>query len=191
MNNIDLNNRELSPIRVEELLKTLQERFEKNRQRHAALQWAQVLARLQAQPHRLAALHAMESTGGQPDVTAYDEKTGEFLFVDCSPESPTGRRSLCYDRAALESRKENRPQNSAMQLAADMGIELLSEEEYRALQAVGEFDTKTSSWLKTPAEVRKLGGALFGDRRYQRVFVYHNGADSYYAARGFRGCRRV
>ncbi len=188
MNNVDHNHHELSPQQAEKLLNTLQQRFEKNRQRHPAVEWAQVLARLQSRPLKLAALDQMENTGGEPDVISYDQTTGEILFVDCSAESPTGRRSLCYDRAALESRKEHRPQNSALDLAATLGIELLSEEEYRALQALGEFDTKTSSWLKTPAEIRKLGGALFGDRRYQRVFVYHNGADSYYAARGFRAC---
>ncbi|HET9885915.1 MAG TPA: DUF4256 domain-containing protein [bacterium] len=159
--------------------------------RHKGLEWSKVQARLEANPKKLAALDAMEESGGEPDVVKYDQKTGEFTFCDCSAESPKGRRSICYDREALESRKEHRPKNSAMQMAKDMGVEILSEEEYRALQKLGDFDTKTSSWVRTPAEIRKLGGALFCDRRYNTVFVYHNGADSYYAARGFRGSLRV
>jgi len=171
----------------DELLKTLKARFEANMPRHPGVAWARVQARLEASPAALKSLHAMESTGGEPDVIDADDKSGQFTFCDCSAESPAGRRSLCYDREALDSRKENKPQGSAVEAAAAMGIELLTEDEYRALQKLGEFDAKTSSWIKTAADVRALGGALFCDRRYGKVFVYHNGAQSYYAARGFRG----
>lgn len=182
---------ELSPEQREELLMTLQERFEENKNRHKGVDWADVQARLEAKPAKLRSLYEMERTGGEPDVVGHDKKTGEFLFYDCAAESPDGRRSFCYDREALDSRKEHKPANSAMEMAGEMGIELLTEEEYRALQKLGEFDLKTSSWIATPAEIRKLGGALFCDRRYDHVFVYHNGASSYYAARGFRGSLRV
>lgn len=175
----------------EELLDTLQARFEKNRHRHAGLDWAVVQARLAAHPEKLGSLHEMERTGGEPDVVGQDTQTGEIIFYDCAAESPKDRRSLCYDREALEARKANKPKDSAMDMAAAMGIAILTEEDYRALQELGEFDLKTSSWVQTPAEVRKLGGALFCDRRYDTVFLYHNGADSYYAARGFRGSLRV
>jgi hypothetical protein len=181
----------LSPKQREEILTTLQARFEKNMRRHPGLAWADIQAKLQADGKRLWSLSEMEKTGGEPDVVGRDKKTGEYIFYDCSPESPKGRRSLCYDRAALEARRENKPQNCAMDVAAAMGVELLTEEEYRELQKLGNFDTKTSSWIKTPAQIRKLGGALFCDRRYDHVFLYHNGADSYYAARGFRGWLRV
>jgi len=177
--------------RREELLGTLKTRFEKNMSRHAGRAWAQVQARLEAKTERLESLDEMEKTGGEPDVVGYDKATGEYIFSDCSAESPKGRRSLCYDREALESRKEHRPENNALDVAAAMGIELLTEEEYRALQELGDFDTKTSSWVKTPSRIRALGGALFCDRRYDTVFLYHNGAESYYAARGFRGSLRV
>ncbi len=173
------------------LLQTLQTRFEKNSKRHKGIAWADVQKKLEAAPEKLWSLNQMEQTGGEPDVIAYDKKTGEYLFVDCSTESPKDRRSCCYDHEALEARKENKPENSALQMAEDMGIELLNEEQYRALQQLGEFDLKTSSWIVTPAPIRKLGGALFADRRYDHVFVYHNGAQSYYAARGFRGMLRV
>lgn len=175
----------------QELLQTLQARFEKHRDRHADLQWEQVQARLEAQPAKLWSLQEMERTGGEPDVIGQDPSTGEYLFVDCSAESPKGRRSVCYDREALESRKDHPPKDSAVDMATAMGIEMLSEAEYRALQALGNFDLKTSSWVKTPPKLRKLGGALFCDRRYDQVFLYHNGAQSYYAARGFRGLLRV
>ena len=175
----------------EELLQTLKARFESNMKRHKNLKWAEVQAALEAGPGRLRSLDEMERTGGEPDVVGYDKKTGEYIFYDCSAESPKGRRSVCYDREALDSRKEHKPKNSAMDMAAAMGIELLTEEQYRELQKLGEFDTKTSSWVKTPPEIRKLGGAIFCDRRYDTVFVYHNGAESYYAARGFRGSLRV
>ena len=175
----------------EELLKTLQARFEKNINRHKGLQWGAVQSKLEANGEGLWSLNEMERTGGEPDVVGHDKKTGEYIFYDCAAESPQGRRSLCYDRAALDSRKENKPAGSAMELAAAMGIELLAEENYRELQKLGNFDTKTSSWVKTPADIRKLGGALFCDRRYNTVFLYHNGAESYYAARGFRGSLRV
>ena len=174
-----------------ELLRTLKTRFEKNMNRHKGLEWAKVQARLVANPEKLRSLSKMEKTGGEPDVIGYDKKTGEYIFCDCSSESPKGRRSLCYDREALESRKEHKPKGSAIEMAAAMDIELLTEEQYRELQKLGNFDTKTSSWLKTPSDIRRLGGALFADRRYDNVFVYHNGAPSYYAARGFRGSLRA
>lgn len=183
--------KELSPGEREELLDTLQERFEKNMNRHADLAWPALRARLEANPGKLWSLHEMERTGGEPDVVGLDELTGEYFFYDCAAESPRGRRSLCYDRAAWESRKEARPEGTAIDMAAAMGIELLSEAQYRALQQTGEFDTKTSSWVATPDDIRKRGGALFCDRRFGHVFLYHNGAESYYAARGFRGSLRV
>jgi len=185
------NTNELSPEQREELLKTLKARFEKNMNRHQGLEWANVQAKLEAHTEKLWSLHEMESTGGEPDVVDHDNKTDEYIFYDCSAESPKGRRSVCYDREALESRKEHKPQNNAIEMAATMGIELLTEEQYRELQKLGNFDLKTSSWVKTPASIRKLGGAIFCDRRYDTVFVYHNGAESYYAARGFRGSLRV
>ena len=191
MNNIHNNKKELSPGQREELLRTLKARFEKNMNRHEGLEWAKVQAKLEARADELWSLNEMERTGGEPDVVGYDKKTGDYMFYDCSAESPKGRRSVCYDREALESRKQYKPENSAMDMAAAMGIELLTEEQYRALQKLENFDTKTSSWVKTPADIRKLGGALFCDRRYDHVFVYHNGAESYYAARGFRGLLRV
>jgi hypothetical protein len=175
----------------EELLKTLKARFEKNMNRHKGLDWAKVQARLEANPQKLRSLNEMETTGGEPDVVGHDEKSGEYIFYDCSAESPKGRRSICYDHEALEARKEHKPKDSAVNMAATMGIELLTEEQYRELQKLGNFDLKTSSWVKTPPEIRKLGGALFCDRRYNQVFLYHNGADSYYAARAFRGSLRV
>jgi hypothetical protein len=175
----------------EELLRTLKARFEKNMNRHKGLEWAKVQAKLEANPEKLWSLNEMEKTGGEPDVVGYDKKTGKYIFYDCSAESPKGRRRVCYDREALESRKKHKPENNAIDMAAAMGIELLMEEQYRELQKLGNFDTKTSSWLKTPSEIRKLGGAIFADRRYDHVFVYHNGAPSYYAARGFRGSLRV
>ena len=175
----------------EELLRTLKARFEKNMNRHKGLEWAKVRARLVADREKLWSLNEMERTGGEPDVIGHDKKAGEYIFYDCSSESPNGRRSLCYDREAMESRKEHKPKDNAIDMAAAMGIELLTEEQYRALQKLGDFDTKTSSWLQTPSDIRRLGGALFGDRRYDNVFVYHNGAPSYYAARGFRGSLRV
>jgi len=182
---------EISPEQGEELLETLQVRFEKYMERHKGLEWAKVQAKLEAHPEKLSSLNVMESTGGEPDVVGYDKTTGEYIFSDCSAESPIGRRSLCYDREALESRKQNKPENSALDMATAMGIELLTEEQYRELQKLGSFDTKTSSWVKTPADIRELGGAIFCDRRYDHVFMYHNGAESYYAARGFRGSLRV
>jgi len=175
----------------EGLLETLNARFEKNMRRHQGIDWKAVQAKLEASPGKLEAIHEMERTGGEPDVIGYDSKASGFVFCDCSPESPKGRRSICYDGEALSSRKENKPGGSAVELASAMGIELLTEEQYRALQELGELDTKTSSWVKTPPDVRRLGGALFCDRRYGRVFVYHNGAESYYAARGFRGAVNV
>jgi hypothetical protein len=181
------NQKSLSSAQREELLLTLKSRFEKNMKRHAGLVWAKVQARLEAAPAKRWSLFEMERTGGEPDVVGYDKKAGSFFFVDCSAQSPKGRFSLCYDREALDSRKEHKPKGSAMELAAAMGVELLTEEQYHELQQLGEFDTKTSSWLKTPADVRKLGGAIFGDRRFGRVFIYHNGAESYYSGRGFRG----
>jgi Protein of unknown function (DUF4256) len=181
----------LSPGQREELLRALKARFEKNMNRHRGLEWSKAAARLEANPDKLWSLNEMETTGGEPDVVSHDKKTGEYIFYDCSAESPKGRRSICYDREALEARKENKPKDSATEMAAAMGIELLTEEQYRELQKLGEFDTKTSSWVKTPSEIRKLGGALFCDRRYDHVFLYHNGAESYYAARGFRGSLRL
>jgi len=176
----------------QKLLQILQERFEKNPGRHRDLKWAQIQAKLEANPDKLLALNEMEKTGGEPDVVGLDKKTGEYIFYDCSPESPLGRRNTCYDREAQKSRKpESRPQNNAIDMAASMGIEILTEEQYRELQQFGNFDTKTSSWIQTPSEIRKLGGALFCDRRYDHVFVYHNGAQSYYSSRGFRGLLRV
>lgn len=177
--------------RREKLFRTLKDRFEKNMSRHKGFEWAKVLARLDAHPAKMWSLNEMERTGGEPDVVGQNSKTGEYIFYDCSTESPSGRRSTCYDGEALASRKEHKPKNSAMDMAAAMGIELLTEEQYRVLQKIGEFDTKTSSWVETPPDIRKLGGALFCDRRYDHVFVYHNGAESYYAARGFRGSLRV
>ncbi|MFD3767523.1 MULTISPECIES: DUF4256 domain-containing protein [Paenibacillus] len=188
---MNMTMRELSPEQREELLQTLKARFEKNMNRHPGLEWADVQAKLEANPEKLWSLHEMEETGGEPDVVGHDGKTGEYIFYDCSAESPKGRRSVCYDREALESRKEHKPKSSAVEMAAAMGIELLTEEQYRELQQLGNFDMKTSSWVITPERIRKLGGALFCDRRYDTVFVYHNGAESYYAARGFRGSLRV
>jgi len=193
MSNIVSSKKKLSSEQREELLRTLKARFEKNMNRHKGVEWARVQAKLDspAGGEKLWALDDMESTGGEPDVVGYDKKTDEYIFYDCSAESPRDRRSLCYDREALEARKEHKPKNSAIGMAADMGIELLTEEQYRDLQKLGVFDTKTSSWVKTPAAIRKLGGAVFCDRRYDTVFLYHNGAESYYAARGFRGSLRV
>ena len=185
------NVKQLSPAQHAELLTTLKARFDKNMRRHKGLEWAKVQAKLEANPEKLWSLSEMESTGGEPDVVGLEKKTGEVIFYDCSAESPKGRRSVCYDREALDARKEHKPKDSAIDMATAMGIELLTEEQYRELQKLGEFDTKTSSWVKTPSEIRKLGGALFCDRRYDHVFVYHNGADSYYAARGFRGSLKL
>jgi hypothetical protein len=183
--------RKLSPAQREELLRALKARFENNMNRHKGLAWAKVQAKLEKNPDKLWSLHEMERTGGEPDVVGHDKKAGEYIFYDCSAESPKGRRSLCYDREALNGRKEHKPKDSAIDLANAMGVELLTEEQYRALQKLGDFDTKTSSWVKTPSDIRKLGGAIFCDRRYNTVFVYHNGAESYYAARAFRGSLRV
>lgn len=183
--------KESSPEQREELLKALKARFEKNMNRHKGLEWAKIKARLESDAGKLWSLKEMERTGGEPDVIGHDKKTGEYIFFDCSAESPKDRRSVCYDREGLDSRKEHKPANNAIDMAAGMGIELLTEEQYRELQKLGEFDLKTSSWLKTPADIRKLGGALFGDRRYDQVFVYHNGAQSYYSARAFRGSLKV
>ena len=183
--------KEMNAKQRDELLSTLKARFEKHMSRHKGLEWGKVQAKLEGNAEKLRSLSEMERTGGEPDVVGHDKKTGEYIFYDCSAESPKGRRSVCYDRQALESRKENKPANSALDMADAMGIELLTEEQYRELQELGEFDAKTSSWVKTPAEIRKLGGALFCDRRYDTVFLYHNGAESYYAARGFRGSLRV
>ena len=188
---MNTHKKELSTEQREELLGVLKARFEKNRNRHKELEWADVLAKLEANPEKLWSLDDMEITGGEPDVVGFDQKTGEYIFCDCSAESPKGRRSLCYDHEALESRKEYKPENSAIEMATDMGIELLTEQQYRELQQLGNFDLKTSSWVQTPPEIRKRGGALFCDRRYDTVFLYHNGAESYYAARGFRGLLRV
>ena len=182
---------ELLPADHEELLGELKTRFDENMNRHKGLEWAKVQAKLEADPAKLWSLSEMDRTGGEPDVVGFDKKTGEYIFYDCSPESPKGRRSLCYDRSAWDSRKEHRPANSALDLAAAMGIHVLTEEEYRELQKLGHFDTKTSSWIETPSEIRNLGGAIFGDYRFGRVFVYHNGAESYYGARAFRGSLRV
>jgi len=182
---------ELSTVQREELINILKVRFEKNMRRHHGLEWANVQAKLEANVEKLRSLHEMESTGGEPDVVAYEPKTDEYVFYDCSAESPKGRRSICYDRDAHEARKEYKPDNTALDMASEMGIEILTEEQYRGLQQLGNFDLKTSSWIKTPASIRKLGGAIFADRRYDTVFVYHNGASSYYASRGFRGSLRV
>ncbi len=186
-----MSNVTLSKKQRKELLRTLKARFEKNMNRHKGLEWEKVQAKLEANTEKLWSLNEMERTGGEPDVVGHDKKTDEYIFYDCSAESPKGRRSLCYDREALESRKENKPKNSALDMAAAIGIELLTEDQYRELQKLGNFDTKTSSWVKTPSDIRKLGGALFCDRRFDTVFVYHNGAESYYAGRGFRGSLRV
>lgn len=185
------NKKKLSSQQSKELLSILKIRFEKNMKRHKGIEWAKVQARLEAKPEKLWSLDDMETSGGEPDLVGYDKKTGEYIFYDCSPETPKDRRSICYDHKALESRKEHKPKNSAMNMAEDMGIELLTEEQYKELQQLGEFDLKTSSWIKTPDAIRKLGGALFCDRRFDHVFTYHNGAESYYAARGFRGSLRV
>jgi hypothetical protein len=186
-----MSNATLSKKQRDDLLTVLKVRFEKNMNRHKGLAWAKVQAKLEASIEKLSSLNEMERTGGEPDVVGQDKKTGEYIFYDCSAESPKGRRSLCYDREALESRKENKPKDNAIDVASAIGIELLTEEQYRALQKLGDFDTKTSSWVKTPSAIRELGGALFCDRRFDTVFVYHNGAESYYAARGFRGSLRV
>ncbi len=191
MSKANPNKKELSPKQRGELLSALKARFEKHVNRHKGLEWAKIEARLDAHPEKLWSLNEMERTGGEPDVVGHDKKTGEYIFYDCSAETPKGRTSVCYDREGLESRKEHRPDNTAMDMAAAMGIELLTEEEYLELQTLGDFDTKTSSWVKTPADIRKLGGALYGDRRYGRVFTGHNGAQSYYAARAFRCLLRV
>ena len=187
----NITKKQLSPKQFEELLGALKTRFDKNMNRHRGLDWAKVQAKLEANPEKLSSLNEMENTGGEPDVVGHDKKTGEYVFYDCSAQSPKGRTSLCYDREALDSRKEHTPKNSAMDMAAVMGVELLTEEQYLELQKLGDFDTKSSSWVKTPADMRKLGGALFGDRRFGRVFFYHNGAESYYSARGFRSSLRV
>ena len=191
MNKMNSNKKKMSAEQREELLRALKARFEKNMNRHKGLEWAKVQAKLEANTEKLRSLNEMERTGGEPDVVGHDKKTGEYIFYDCSAESPNGRRSVCYDGAALESRKEHKPKNSAADMAAAMGIELLTEEQYRELQKLGHFDTKTSSWIRTPSEIRKLGGAIFADYRYGNVFVYHNGAESYYGARAFRGSLRV
>jgi hypothetical protein len=191
MNKTNSSKKELAPKQREELFRLLNARFEKNMNRHKGLKWAEVQAKLEANTKKLWSLNEMEISGGEPDVVGYDKKTGEYIFYDCSAESPKGRRSFCYDHEALASRKENKPENSAVGMAADMGIALLTEAQYRELQTLGNFDTKTSSWVTTAAGIRKLGGAVFMDRRYDNVFLYHNGAESYYAARGFRGSLRV
>ena len=191
MKKINSNKKKLSPKQREELLRALKARFEKNINRHKGLEWAKVQAKLEANTEKLWSLNEMERTGGEPDVVGHDQKAGEYIFCDCSAESPKGRRSVCYDLEGQESRKEYKPENNAIDMAAAMGIELLTEEQYRELQKLGNFDTKTSSWVKTPSEIRKLGGALFCDRRYGHVFLYHNGAESYYGARAFRGLLRV
>lgn len=191
MTRIQGSKKQLSPEQREELLGVLKARFEKNMNRHIDLEWATVQAKLEASSEKLWSLNEMERTGGEPDVVGHDQKAGDYVFYDCSAESPKGRRSVCYDREALESRKEHKPADNALDMAAAMGIELLTEEQYRELQSLGKFDLKTSSWIKTPDAIRKLGGAIFGDRRYDTVFVYHNGAESYYAARGFRGSLRI
>lgn len=191
MKTIKENEKSLSPERREELLGVLETRFQKNMNRHKGLRWADVSSRLEASPEKLRSLGEMERTGGEPDVVGHDRKTGEFIFFDCSAESPKARTSVCYDREGLDSRKEHKPKDSAMDMAAAMGVELLTAEQYRELQQLGEFDTRSSSWVQAPADIRKLGGALFGDRRYGNVFIYHNGAQSYYGGRGFRGSLRV
>ncbi len=191
MSKINSNKKELSPGQAKELLHTLSVRFEKNMNRHKDFEWAKVQAKLEAKPKKLWVLDEMEVTGGEPDVVDFDKKTGEYIFYDCSAESPKGRRSVCYDLEGLTSRKEHQPENNAIDMAAEMGVEILTEEQYRFLQQLGKFDTKTSSWIVTPPAIRKLGGALFGDRRYDHVFVYHNGAQSYYAARAFRALLKV
>jgi hypothetical protein len=183
--------KELTPKQIEELLNLLKTRFEKNLNRHKTIDWNKVEAKLKANKDKLWSLNEMEKTGGEPDVVNFDKKTDEYIFFDCAAESPAARRSLCYDRKALDSRKENKPKNNAMEMAASMGIEILNEEQYRQLQELGNFDNKTSSWLQTPADIRKLGGAIFGDFRYGNIFIYHNGAESYYAGRGYRGMLRV
>jgi hypothetical protein len=190
LNKSDIN-KQLTPVVTESLLETLKTRFEKNMIRHTNLDWRDIQKKLEINPDKMWSLNEMERTGGEPDVVGNDGKTGEFIFYDCSTETPAERRNLCYDRQALTQRKEHKPANSALDMADEMGIEILSEEKYRLLQSLGNFDTKTSSWLKTPFEIRKLGGAIFGDRRYDHVFIYHNGADSYYGVRGFRGLLRV
>src|SRR4030088_1389217 len=189
--NINSNKKDLSPEQREELLRALKTRFEKNMNRHKGLEWAEIQAKLEGNAEKLRSVNEMERTGGEPDVVGHDKRTGEYIFYDCSAESPKGRRSVCYDFEALESRKEHKPEDNALDMAAATGIELLTEEQYRELQKLGNFDAKTSSWVKTPSDIRKLGGALFCDRRYDTVFVYHNGAESYYAARAFRGWLRV
>ncbi len=191
MNSTKSNKKKLSPGQREALLSALKARFEKNMNRHKGLEWTKVQAKLEANTEKLRSLNEMERTGGEPDVVGFDKKKSEYIFYDCSAESPKGRRSVCYDRAAQESRKEHKPENNAIDMAAFMGVELLTEEQYRELQQLGKFDTKTSSWVKTPSDIRKLGGAVFCDRRYEHVFLYHNGAESYYAARAFRGSLRV
>jgi len=188
---MNTNKKKLPPQHREELLTILKDRFEGNMSRHKGLKWADVMVKLEANPEKFWSLSEMERTGGEPDAVGRDKKTGEYIFYDCSAESPQGRRSVCYDREALDSRKEHKPKNNAVEMAAAMGIEILSEEQYLELQKLGNFDAKTSSWLKTPSEIRKLGGAIYGDFRYGRVFVGHNGADSYYAARGFRGLLKI
>lgn len=185
------NTKKLPSKQGEELLKTLKARFERNMNRHKGVDWTKVQAKLEASPEKLRSLYEMEQTEGEPDIVDHDKKTGEYIFYDCSPESPKGRRSICYDHKALEARKENKPKDSALNMAEEMGIEILTEEQYRELQKFGPFDTKTSSWIATPASIRKPGGAIFADYRYGTIFIYHNGADSYYAARGFRGSLRV
>ena len=191
MSKINSNKKKLSSEQHEELFSALKARFEKNRSRHKGLEWTKVQAKLEANTEKLWSLNEMERTGGEPDVIGHDKKTGEYIFYDCSAESPKGRRSFCYDREALESRKEHKPENNAIDMAAAMGIELLTEEQYRELQKLGNFDEKTSSWVQTPSDIRKLGGAIFADYRFGHVFVYHNGAESYYAGRAFRGSLRV
>jgi len=185
------NKKSLVPAQQQELLSILKARFEKNMKRHKGIEWTKVEAKLKVDPEKLWSLDDMEISGGEPDVVGHDKKTGEYIFYDCAAESPKGRRSICYDRKALDSRKEHKPKNSALDMAAEMGIAILTEEQYRELQELGDFDTKTSSWVETPDHIRKLGGALFCDRRFDHVFVYHNGAESYYAGRGFRGSLRV